>query len=682
MLDVSRHYMPVVDIRRLIDAAEICGMNRMHWHLTDDQGWRIEIKKYPLLTQVGAHRKESFFGGVSTTEHNDGFYTQEEIREVVSYAKNHGIEIIPEIEVPGHASAMLTAYPQYGCRRIRYTKASHQIPEDFSYSYSVEIAGGIFPNLLCAGKDEAIRFFEDILDEIVELFPFSMVHIGGDEAEKIHWRRCPDCQKRMRENDIETEDGLQRWLILQIGDYLAKKGKETIVWNDVLAGGMLPSHFVVQQWMGNSPLTREFLAQGGRVICSDTDSYYLDYCYGKIDVRHIYDYPRVPGYATGYEEQILGIECPLWTERVTNVNRAAFLLFPRMAAVGLKALGEEPDDWDIYLDKLREKQEKIAGCGLSGAAEGYWKMSLDDAAIDLVTEKVSICSPDAMPYVTFETDLQLLEKAERLMELIEMPRDYALYAGDLAMEKIYGAREGIEGKQIPVVDEEAEEMIRQLMIAVKNREEGLWKDLPEDIWIDTMKCFTRFVLECKACSGTESFDRGFWTVRQIEARLFRIGELEYELLNTEGESLGKEDGLPDAEDELQIGLHIPSDAKLGAFGLLNESLVQARAFLEKYFPKWKDAPIVCESWLLSPILKKLLPENSNILHFQSAFDITGGDPSDDSVTEWVFKLPGSLRESYQVEDLPENTSLQRSMKQWMAKGGCVGSGYGKLVRTW
>ena len=280
MLDVCRHYMPAEDIRRMLDAAALCGMNRMHWHLTDDQGWRIEIKKYPLLTDIGAKRGPSFFGDVSQTENNCGFYTQEEVRGIVAYAKKLGIEIIPEIEIPGHACAMLAAYPQLGCRRTVWPEWT---PTDgqAGYVHAVRKIGGIFPDLICAGRDESIRFLEDVLDEITELFPFPMVHIGGDEAPKLHWRRCPDCQARMRAEGIRSEDALQRWLVLRIGAYLADKGKETIVWNDVLNGGLLPEHFIVQQWYGNQELTRAFLEAGGRVIVSDTENYYFDYAYGE-----------------------------------------------------------------------------------------------------------------------------------------------------------------------------------------------------------------------------------------------------------------------------------------------------------------------------------------------------------------------------------------------------------------
>ena len=420
MLDVCRHYMPAEDIRRMLDAAALCGMNRMHWHLTDDQGWRIEIKKYPLLTDIGAKRGPSFFGDVSQTENNCGFYTQEEVRGIVAYAKKLGIEIIPEIEIPGHACAMLAAYPQLGCRRTVWPEWT---PTDgqAGYVHAVRKIGGIFPDLVCAGRDESIRFLEDVLDEITELFPFPMVHIGGDEAPKLHWRRCPDCQARMRAEGIRSEDALQRWLVLRIGAYLAEKGRETIVWNDVLNGGPLPGHFIVQQWQGGHDLIRAFLESGGRVIVSDTEDYYFDYAYGAIDAHRVWRHPLVPAYARGCEAGLLGAECPLWTERITNTARAAHMLFPRMTALGLRLNGAEAADWADFAAQLREKQAKIDALGLTGAPEDDWRMTPEAAEADLKRDAAIKDAPDARPHVQWERRMLRQEAMERLLEAIDMP---------------------------------------------------------------------------------------------------------------------------------------------------------------------------------------------------------------------------------------------------------------------
>lgn len=661
MLDVSRHYMPVEEIRKLIKAASICGMNKMHWHLTDDQGWRIEIRKYPKLTEVGSVRGCSYFGDVSEIENNNGFYTQEEVREIVDYAKAHDIEIIPEIEIPGHASAMLAAYPQYGCRRTVIHKNERNVI-DAPYAYRVMTTGGIFPNLICAGKDEAIQFLEDILDEVADLFPASAIHIGGDEALKQHWRRCPDCQRRIREEGLVDENGLQRFLVLKMGEYLKQKGKQTIVWNDSLAGGILPNHFIVQHWMGNDRETAEFMAAGGKVICSDVAHYYFDYPYSAMDVYHIWETPCILPYARTNPEGLWGIECPLWTERVTNIDRAAYLLFPRMTAVALKAAddsGEQFPTWESFRKALRRKQEQIDALGLRGAPESVWHMAPEDIEADKTAEERKRHSPEADEAIRVEHRLGLQENLEKLLAEIEMPEEYALQIMDYAWMDL----PEYAGAAVDTVGVGVAEICGQLLTALQNRENGTWKDIPHDIWIATMKCFSRFVGEYKDSYGSYGFDRGFWTVRQIDARLFRVGELEYEL----------------KKDSDSIHLHIPSDVQL-QMPLLDESVRQAKQFLKQWFPDWEEAPMECNSWLLAPALKELLADTSHILQFQNAFEIMSTDPDAMDVLEWVFGLAEGQQKDVQLQELPEKTSLQKRMKQYLLDGGQVGVSRGRLTK--
>lgn len=646
MLDSVRHFFPPEEVKRLISAARICGMNRFHWHLTDDQGWRIAIRKYPRLTEAGAVRGRSFFGGVSETENNSGYYTQDEIREIVRFAGKEGMEIVPEIEVPGHASALLAACPEYGCRR----------PGGRSWKYAVETAGGIFPNLVCAGREDTVRFLEDILDEVMDLFPGRLIHLGGDEALKLHWRRCPDCQRRIAEYGLGGEDELQRDLLLRIGTYLAEKGREPVVWNDALNGGLLPAHFIVQQWMGGEDRTRCFMAAGGRVICSGVGAYYLDYPYGCSDVRRIWRYPRIPDWAGGYEDRLLGLECPLWTERVTNTERASFLLFPRLAAAGLKAQGDMP--WEEFLQKTRAAAEKIRELGLRCAPEEMWDMPEERAEADRLADRERMYAPEARPFMRRSEQLVRLEQAERFMRRLGIPEAFLLKAGDRILAEL-------DDEPQEENDDGAGILIRQLTDALESRDHGPWKRIPETVWMDTMKCFPRFISEHRRSFGRDGFDRGGWTVRQTECRLFRIGELEYELLEENGERA--------------VSLHIPSDARL-APDLLNDSVRQAKGFLGQYFPEWQPLPMVCESWLLSPKLKYLLPPEARIRHFHDAFDLISEDPDDLAALEWVFYVPETLRASAKPEDLPESTSLQRKMKAKLLEGEKPGSARGVLAR--
>ena len=645
MLDVSRHYMPPEEIRKLLDAAGILNLNRMHWHLTDDQGWRLEIRKYPELARTGSARGDSRFGGVPAGERNSGYYTQEEVRDLVAYAGSLGIDVIPEIEIPGHAAAMLAAYPEFGCRR----------GEEGRWENRVETCGGIFASLVCAGSDEALAFLKDILDETAALFPFPAVHIGGDEALKIRWRRCPDCRRRMREHGLASEDALQRWLVLEAGEYLAAKGKQTIVWNDVLTGGPLPGHFIVQQWLGGEELTRAFMDNGGSVIRSETCHFYMDYPYGAIDVRKIYDMPLIPDYAAGREEQLLGFECPLWTEHVADLCRAAHQLFPRLAAVSCRLSGVERT-WEAFRNRVAELEKEIEEqTGLRGTPEECWDLSPEEAAADREAAARRNRAGEAQE----EDKLALIDSAERLALSLGIPRDFALRAGDSALADY-------EGQPVPENDDGAGQLIRQLMAAAESREWGAWKNVPEEIWLETMKCFPRFISEHRRSFGRDGFDRYEWTVRQIGAKLFRIGELEYELAEGDG-------------GQREIGLHIPSDAKLEPHRL-NGSLCQAEAFLRRYFPDWAEAPRTCESWLLSPLLKKLLPPSSRILRFQAAFDLLETDPEDDAALEWVFYVARGQYKDLDVRKLPEDTSLQRKMKALLLRGVKPGSARGVLAR--
>lgn len=659
MLDVSRHFMPAPVVLKLLDAAALCGLNTMHFHLTDDQGWRVEIKKYPKLAAVGSERGDSYFGSVSETEHNCGFYTQDQIRQIVAHARQRGIQVIPEIEIPGHASAMLAAYPEFGCRRTIIQNGA-EVEIESPYDYRVLNTGGIFPNLICAGKPESRRFLEDILDEIAELFPAPYVHIGGDEALKQHWRRCPDCQRRIRREGLKNEEELQRSLVLEVGEYLAKKGKKTIVYNDCLAGGLLPQHFIVQHWLGNDRETGEFLRNGGRVIRSDLEHYYFDYAYSDIDAYKLWSAPAVPAYAQGAEEGPVGMECMLWTERITNLNRAAQLLFPRVPAAVLKVTRPELS-WEEFSQALRETQENLEAMGISGAPERLWNLSPQDREADRLEDVRLRTSPQAQLAEQEELRLLLQEELEKLLEKIEMPRPMALRVMDEAWKELpdYSGREASDG------GDGVEELTAQLLTALQNREDGPWENIPEPIWVDTMKCFSRFVGEHHRSLGRHGFDRGFWTTRQVGAKLFRIGQLEYEL---------KEE-----DRKKTIDLHIPSDVRMD-MGLLDESVARAREFLKEYFPDWAEESMECESWLLSPVLASLLPENSNILSFQRAFEIISQDPEPQDVLEWVFRLTQGQQKTTPLEALPEGTCLQRSMKAFLLSGGRVGIAQGRLVR--
>ncbi len=662
MLDCARHFLPAESVCRFIEAAALCGMNRMHWHLTDDQGWRVEIKRYPRLTGIGSVRGPSTFWGADPVTGNCGYYTHDDIRRVVAFAAEKGVSIVPEIEIPGHASAMLAAYPEYGCRRTVYGAQGEQLQES-PYDYRVAAIAGVFPNLVCAGKDEALRFLEDILDEIMALFPGPEIHIGGDEAIKLHWRRCPDCQKRIRARGLKDENELQRWLVLQIGAYLAARGRKTIVWNESLDGGLLPEHFIVQHWLGSKEATRAFMASGGRVISSEMEACYLSRQYCDLDLKDIWDAPDTPGYASEHPENLLGLECPLWTEQINGPERSAFMLFPRLPAIALRArLGGRRPGWEEYLGTVKASMERIRALGLSGAPEDLWVLSEDRRRQE--REKMEARRKHPAMDATWRICDGLLrqEWLEKLLHRIRMPRPFALRVMDCALARI----PEYCGQLPEGCGDGAEEMASQLLAVAVSREKGPWKDLPEDILLATMGCFTRFVNEHERATGRFAFDREEWTMLPVNARLFRVGELEYELC--------------EEDRQKRISLHIPSDTHLKA-GPLNDSVKKARDFLARYFPDWAGAPIRCESWLLSPVLRTLLPENAEIPRFQRAFDLEKVTCGGRDALPRVFGMTCRQAQTARPEDLPENTSLQRAVKALLLSGETVGTGGGVLART-
>ena len=335
-LDVCRHFFPVRFIKHYLDWMASCKLNTFHWHLTEDQGWRIEIKRYPRLTEIGGYRTRTQIGGF----HEDpityeqgrygGYYTQDEIREVVAYAAKRHIAVIPEIEMPGHATAALAAYPELAC--------GHG-PKSF------ETSGrwGVLDDVFCPGKEQTFEFLEGVLDEVLELFPSKLIHIGGDECPRVRWKECPDCRARMEDEGIEDEAGLQTYLTLRIGRHLEAKGRRLIGWDEILDGELAPGA-VVMSWRG----TRGGIAAARRrheVIMTPSTYLYFDkkatdsydepvsLSSSLLPLEKIYGYDPDEGIAPEDRRYLLGVQANLWTEFIRTEGRASFQLLPRIYAL-------------------------------------------------------------------------------------------------------------------------------------------------------------------------------------------------------------------------------------------------------------------------------------------------------------------------------------------------------------
>ena len=337
-LDCSRHFFPVSTVKRYIDIMALHGMNRLHWHLTDDQGWRIEIKKYPRLTEVGGWRNGTILGHNSPV--NDGiryggYYTQEEIRDIVRYAAERYITIIPEVDMPGHMVAAMAAYPELGCT---------------GGPYDVWTLWGVTDDILCAGKDQTLQFVKDVLDEVIQLFPGEYIHIGGDESPRVRWQECPLCQQRINDLGIKTEGKqsaearLQGWFTTQVQQYLAQHGKRIIGWDELLDCDVDQSA-TIMSWRGAEPGAKGAL-QGHNVIMTPVGPLYFDYyqtsktwneptAFGGCNtLKKVYDFePVAADLPADKRHHILGAQANLWTEYITCEPQIQYQVLPRMAAL-------------------------------------------------------------------------------------------------------------------------------------------------------------------------------------------------------------------------------------------------------------------------------------------------------------------------------------------------------------
>jgi hexosaminidase len=331
MLDVGRHFFSIDYVKQFIDYIALHRMNTFHWHLTEDQGWRIEIKKYPKLTEVGAYRDGTIIGHYPGTGNDNirygGFYTQDEIKDVLDYAAKRHITVIPEVEMPGHSGAALASYPYLGC-----TGGPYQVKQTW----------GVHKDVYCAGNDSTFAFLENVLDEVMALFPSEYIHIGGDECPKDAWKACPKCQKRIKDLGLKDEHELQSYFIHRIEKYVNSKGKKIIGWDEILEGGLAPNA-TVMSWRGEKGGI-EAAQQNHDVIMSPGTHVYLDHAEkknedslnigGYLPLTKVYSYEPVPQVLTAEQKKkVLGAQANVWTEYISNPQKVNYMIFPRLTAL-------------------------------------------------------------------------------------------------------------------------------------------------------------------------------------------------------------------------------------------------------------------------------------------------------------------------------------------------------------
>lgn len=372
-LDVCRHMFSVEFIKKYIDALAMLKMNTFHWHLTDDQGWRIEIKQYPKLQEIASYRSGTIVGHHPGTENDNekhgGFYTQEEIKEVVDYASEKYVTVIPEIEMPGHASAAIAAYPFLSCFPEKPTEIPNEIMSKESQLQQengriklVQETWGVFDDIFCAGKDSTFTFLENVLDEVAVLFPSKYIHIGGDEAPKKHWEQCQNCQKRMKDMELKNEHELQSYFITRIEKYLNNKGKEIIGWDEILEGGLAPNA-TVMSWRGEEGAV-EAAKQHHKVILTPNNYCYFDHYQsedtdneplaigGFTPLDEVYGYDPIPeGLNLEEAKYVLGAQGNVWTEYILTSKDVEYMVFPRILAMS-------EVDWTFLENKDYQDFEK------------------------------------------------------------------------------------------------------------------------------------------------------------------------------------------------------------------------------------------------------------------------------------------------------------------------------------
>ena len=341
-LDCARHFFPAEKVKKIIEEISLAKMNVLHWHLSDDQAWRIECRKFPKLHTTSGE-----------------YFTQDEIRDVVEYARVRGVEIIPEIDMPGHTTGILAAYPEYSCSGKKIKLAT---------------AGGIYPAILCAGREETFAFVEELLGEIIPLFPGKRFHIGGDEAPKSEWKKCPHCQKRMTELGITAIEDLQGYFTERVIRILGKYGKQPICWNDTLLAANAPKDIQVQYWtLQHRVPMQKFVKNGGKWIYSDMFEIYLDYPYSMSNLKKVYHTrPHFGKTSFADDPNLLGLEGCLWAEHITDTKRLENLLFPRVYALAeLNWCGRQ--DYGSFKARLKAFISTKFHRGIRYTPESWWE---------------------------------------------------------------------------------------------------------------------------------------------------------------------------------------------------------------------------------------------------------------------------------------------------------------------
>ncbi|MDX5420041.1 MAG: glycoside hydrolase family 20 protein [Hymenobacteraceae bacterium] len=437
-LDVTRHFFPVEFVKQYIDYLAMHKMNTFHWHLTDDQGWRIEIKKHPKLTEVGAWRDSTLIGHywdlpqTYRKQRHGGYYTQEQIKEVVAYAQERFINVVPEIEMPGHALAALAAYPELSCN---------------GGPHKVESKWGIFHDVFCAGNEQTFAFLEDVLTEVMELFPSKIIHVGGDESPKTRWKECPKCQKRIKEEGLKDEHELQSYFVQRMEKFVNKQGRIIIGWDEILEGGLAPNAYVMS-WRG----TKGGIAAAKEkhyVVMSPGTHLYFDHYQGERDLEptaihgystleKVYSFEPTPSELSADEKKyILGAQANVWSEYIPTTEHVEYMVFPRISALSeVLWTPAKQKDWESFQNRMQEQYKRYDAMGINYSRSAF-----------NVRQQLQVDTVSGSAKVSFATDAANV-KLHYTLDGSEPTAKSQVYNGPFVLRKTATIRAGafVDGK--------------------------------------------------------------------------------------------------------------------------------------------------------------------------------------------------------------------------------------------